>query len=199
MTADGAGSLYVIDSDPSILTAIRRVDLASGAVTTVAGSPDPNTGFVSETVSEGIDGVGAEVRFVGARGLTSDGDGNVYVADYTSVCKVVVATGKVTTLAGSPGTTGTADSLGLAARLNGATSIASDHAGNLYVADEDNYAVRKIVIATGKITTVVGVLNHDGVVLGPLPAGLDQPVHVSMLSADRLVITTRNAVLMAHF
>jgi hypothetical protein len=199
VTADGAGSLYVIDSDPSILTAIRRVDLASGAVTTVAGSPDPNTDFVSETVSEGVDGVGAEVRFVAARGLTSDGDGNVYVADYTSVRKVVVATGTVTTLAGSPSETGTADGLGLAARFNGATSIASDHAGNLYVTDKDNYAVRKIVIATGKVTTVVGVLKHDGVVLGPLPAGLDQPLHVSMLSADRLVITTRNAVLMAHF
>jgi hypothetical protein len=159
VTLDGAGGLYIAyhihEASDHQEASIRRVDITSGAVTTVAG-PAEIVGPYDPIPGVGSDGAGGSARFRSLRGITSAGDGNLYVADTTAVRKVVVATGEVTTLAGSLDTSGRADGLALAARFNGANSITSDHAGNLYVSDEGNHAVRKIVIATGAVTTVVG-------------------------------------------
>ena len=59
--------------------------------------------------------------------------------------------------------------------------------------------MRKIVIATGAVTTVVGSPTYPGVILGALPASPGRLSHVSMISQNRLIITTPGAVLMAQF
>jgi hypothetical protein len=114
------------------------------------------------------DGTGSVALFQGPTGVASDGAGTLYVADHDNytIRKIVISTGSVTTLAGMAGTAGSADGIGAAARFNYPNDIASDGAGNLYVADASNDTIRKIVIATGAVTTLAGMAltagNADG-------------------------------------
>ncbi len=187
---DGAGNLYVADYCNDT---IRRIVIATGAVTTLAGTAG---------VTGSDDGMGAAASFDGPRGIVSDGAGNLYVVDANNktIRKIVVATGAVTTLAGTAAEQGSTDGTGAAARFEYPTGIASDGEGNLYVTDPFANTVRKIVIATGAVTTVVGVAGHGIVQPGPLPASLSQPVGIAVLGKDLAIIdNAENAVLLAHF
>jgi sugar lactone lactonase YvrE len=140
VTSDGAGSLYLSDTDNG---EIEKIVIATGAVTTVA--------------SLGNSG-----------GIASDGAGNLCVSTTDgTIRKVLIATGDVSTLAGAPSQPGRADGTGAAARFNAPTGIASDGAGNLYVVDLGNQTVRKVVIATCDVSTFAGApgqtgAHHDG-------------------------------------
>jgi sugar lactone lactonase YvrE len=148
VASDAAGTLVVADHHT-----IRKVVIATGEVTTLAGSP--GQGWHA-------DGIGAAARFVNPDGVASDGVGNLFVVDGQTIRKVVVATGEVTTLAGSPGEVGTSDGTGTAARFSGESGIASDGAGNLFVADRYNQTIRKVVVATGEVTTLAGSAGKKG-------------------------------------
>lgn len=144
LAGDGAGNLYVADS---IARTIHKIELTTGAVTTLAGT----AGMSGET-----DGTGSAARFSFPEGVVADGTGNLYVADNTTIRKIVLATDVVTTLAGTAGLRGSADGTGASARFDGPTGMAVDSAGNLYVVGGFNPAIRKIVLATGEVTTVAG-------------------------------------------
>ena len=92
-----------------------------------------------------------------------DGAGNVYIADKSNqrVRKVNASTGIITTVAGT-GVQGYSGDGGLAvnAQLNYPGSIALDAAGNLYIADEGSYHIRKVAASTGIITTIAGTGNY---------------------------------------
>ena len=141
--SDGAGNLFTVDYGNG---RIRQVVIASATVTTIAGSA---TGYAN--------GVGAAAQFSSPTGLAADGAGNVYVADLGNhrIRKVVVASGTVTAFAGN-GTPAFLDATGTAARFNSPTSVYYDGAGNLYIGDSGNHRIRKIVIATGVVTTLAG-------------------------------------------
>jgi hypothetical protein len=111
-------------------------------------------------------------RFRNPLGVVPDGAGNLYVADTDNdtIRKVVLATGAVTTLAGTAGSIGYADGIGAAARFNGPTGLATDGAGNLYVADTGNNTIRKVVLATGVVTTLAGNATLPGSADGTGPA-----------------------------
>jgi hypothetical protein len=124
ITTDGT-NLYVTDDD-----AIRKVDIATGNVTTLAGSAG---------APGSIDATGTSARFNLPLRITTDGN-NLYVTDgsnYT-IRKVSIATGLVTTIAGSPGNYGTMISSSAAtgdkALFNGPNGITTDGT-NLYVTD----------------------------------------------------------------
>jgi len=189
IASDGAGNLFVSDTDSHT---IRKVVIATRAVTTLAGSPG-NPGS--------SDGNGAAARFNGPVGVASDGAGNLLVADLRNdtIRKVVIATGTVTTLAGSPGNPGSSDGTGTSARFYWPRDVASDGAGNLFVSNTGNHTVQKVVIATGDVTTVVGAPGHAGVTLGPLPAGLNQPDALALGPNGELYIASENAMLVAQF
>ena len=144
VVCDGSGNLYVTDYGNNM---IRQIVIATGVVTTLAGS----------TTSGYANGTGAVVRFNNPAGVVYDGNGNLYVTDYgnNAIRKIVIATGAVTTLAGST-TVGFADNTGVAARFNSPSGVAYDGNANLYIADKGNNAIRKIVIATGAVTTLAG-------------------------------------------
>ena len=143
MTTDGT-NLYISEM---VNHTIRKVVIATGAVTTLAGS----AGVIGST-----DGTGAAARFYQPGGITTDGT-NLYVSDtYNStIRKVVIATGAVTTLVGSAGVIGTADGTGAAAQFYYTGGITTDGT-NLYVTDVFNNTIRKVVIATGVVTTLAG-------------------------------------------
>ena len=139
--------LYVADTLNNL---IRQVTVATGGVATFAGTAGaPGT----------ADGTMTNARFNNPYGITTDGI-NLYVADTLnhSIRQIVLSTGVVTTLAGSSGVSGYLDGTGAAARFNQPVGITTD-GENLYVADQQNHRIRKVVIATGVVTTLAGSGN----------------------------------------
>jgi sugar lactone lactonase YvrE len=143
ITTDGT-NLYVADTNNNT---IRKIVIATGQVITLAGTAG---------VSGSTDGTGSAASFATPHGITTDGT-NLYVVDsgnYT-IRKIVIATGQVTTFAGTAGAQGSTDSQGTSARFNYPTGITMNNT-NLYVADTANNTIRQIVIATGQVTTFAG-------------------------------------------
>jgi len=152
---DGAGNLYVADT---FNNKIRKITPA-GVVSTLAGSGA--FGFA--------DGAGATAQFRSPRGVAVDAAGNVYVADaQNQLIRQVTPGGVVSSVAGQAVTSGSTDGTGTAARFNNPYGIAVDSSGNLYVADSNNHAIRKIANG-GTVTTLAGGMfgNQDGTGVGP--------------------------------
>jgi sugar lactone lactonase YvrE len=141
LAVDGSGNVLVADSWNAL---IRKVSLA-GTVTTLVGTG--GAGFA--------DGTRDSARFLYPEGATVDGAGNVYVADSGNhrIRKISPA-GTVSVLAGS-GSPGAANGTGAAAQFNQPSGVAVDAAGNVYVADNNNQAIRKIS-AAGAVTLLAG-------------------------------------------
>jgi uncharacterized protein (TIGR03437 family) len=140
---DGSGNLFIAENGDS---RIRKVD-TKGIITTVAGSGI--AGYI-----DGTDPSKAQFSF--PTGVTVDGSGNLYVADSQNLRIRKVASNSVTSVAGN-GTLSYSGDNGpaLAAQLNNPQSVAVDAAGNVYIADTANDAVR-MVAKSGVITNLIG-------------------------------------------
>ena len=180
VTTDGT-NLYVADSSNYV---VRKIVIATAQVTTLAGK----AGFSGST-----DGTGSAARFSNIDGITIDGT-NLYVADSgnNTIRKIVIATGQVTTLAGTAGVTGSADGTGSAASFSEPTQITTDGT-NLYVTDTNNDTIRKIVIATGQVTTLAGDAGIVGSADGTgAAASFDRPEGITTDGTDLFVVDTSN-------
>ena len=150
---DGAGNLYVADSDNH---RIRKINPA-GAVSTLAG-----TGSIGSA-----NGPGISATFSFPYGVAVDGAGNVYVADTGNHrIRKITAAGDVSTLAGTGSTLPVVNGPGTVATFNFPVGVAVDGAGNVYVADRDNNRIRKIT-AGGNVSTLAGTGSTLSVVNGP--------------------------------
>jgi DNA-binding beta-propeller fold protein YncE len=153
--ADPTGT-YAFVTDAN--NAVRRIELATGTVTTLAGKPGACEG--------GADGVGTAAQFCYPEKLAINGAGTVlFVADggNSTIRRIEVATGAVTTLAGLAGEYGSDDGVGSAARFSYPIGIAVDAAGTtLYVADLENDTIRRIDVATGTVSTLAGLAGVPG-------------------------------------
>jgi len=162
------------------------------AVSTLAGSPG---------ASGSTDATGSAARFNNPQNIAVDGSGNLYVADSgNNKIRKVTSAGVVTTLAGS-GAQGSADLTGTSATFNGPQGVAIDNTGtNLYVADTFNHKIRKIVIATGAVTTIAGTgsSGHADNATGT-SATLNQPVALTFDSGTNslYVADTNNSAIRA--
>jgi hypothetical protein len=86
----------------------------------------------------------------------------VYVADYGNyTIRKITSSGVVTTLAGSVGQTGSTDGTGSSARFYKPQGVAVDGSGNVYVADANNYTIRKIT-NSGVVATLAGSAGQYG-------------------------------------
>lgn len=101
------------------------------------------------------DGTAENAQFSDPYGVAQDRAGNLYVSDAgeNNLIRKISADGTVMTIAGHG--EGFNDGLGGAASFNTPSGIALDRAGNLYVADTGNNAIRKIDVQ-GNVTTVAG-------------------------------------------
>lgn len=165
-TATDGTHLYLAGYGGNI---IRRVTIATGEVTTIAGL----AGTAGST-----DGVGSAARFISPFGITTDGT-SLYVTAGNVIRKVVIANRQVTTLAGDSRFFGSTDGIGTAARFAGPTGITTDGT-HLYVADFNNHTIRKVVISTGEVTTLAGLAGAPGLVDGTgNNARLESPIGVT--------------------
>lgn len=97
-----------------------------------------------------------------AEAVAVDCAGNVFVASARKqTISELTPDGKVKLIAGKPGCPGFADGKGAEARFNYPRGLAMDRAGNIYVADAHNNAIRR-VSPDGMVTTVAGGPDHDG-------------------------------------
>ncbi|MCX6950586.1 MAG: hypothetical protein NTV51_00115, partial [Verrucomicrobia bacterium] len=151
MALDSSRNLYVADT----LNQVIRKITPEGVVTTLAGAAG---------TSGSVDGTGAAAQFSSPYGVAVDSSGNVFVADAgNNTIRKITPAGVVTTLAGRDGSNaGYADGVGGNARFNNPSGIATDSAGNLYVSDTNNHIIRKIVAASGAVTTVAGSATNKG-------------------------------------
>ncbi|MFZ2650894.1 MAG: hypothetical protein WA210_12410, partial [Burkholderiaceae bacterium] len=156
----------------------------AGVVTTLAGSA---------RFPGGADGTGAAARFFGPQGVATDSASNVYVADTSNhTMRKITPAGVVSTLAGSAFVSGSADGTGAAARFNSPEGVATDSAGNVYVADTSNHTIRKITPA-GVVSTVAGTPGRGAFVPGPLPGVLSFPRALAV-SGNSLYVSMANGV-----
>ena len=140
LARDAAGNLYVGDTDNHAIRKISR----EGIVTTLAGG---NKGF--------SDRDGTVARFNHPHGVAVDQQQNVYVADsHNNRIRMVTADGAVSTIAGN-GNDGFVDGTCMNAEFFVPIGIAMDPAGNLFVGDEGNSSIRKI-IPGGEVVTLAG-------------------------------------------
>jgi len=97
-------------------------------------------------------------------GIALDANGNLYIADYldSRVRKVVIATGVITTIAGTgvAGFSGNG-SAAVSAQINGPGSVVADALGNVYFTDVGNAVIRK-VDSSGNISTFAGTPGSGG-------------------------------------
>jgi hypothetical protein len=145
---DSAGDLFISDMNNNV---IREVVEATGDIITVAG-----TGAAGYS-GDGGQAMNAELD--SPRNIAVDAAGDLFIADcYNNVIREVVkATGDIITVAGD-GKAGYSGDNGpaTAAKLNNPNGVAVDSAGDLFIVDAYNNAIREVVKATGNMVTVAG-------------------------------------------
>ncbi len=148
LAVDSAGDLFISDKNNNV---IREVEEATGDIITVAGNG--TAGY------SGDGGPATDAELDSPRGITIDSAGDVFIADCLNnvIREVVKATGNIITVAGD-GTAGYNGDGGPAsvAELNTPYGVAIDSAGDLFIADDAENAIREVVRATGDITTIAG-------------------------------------------
>jgi hypothetical protein len=152
--ADNGATFYVVVDDSS-----NKPVQSDTATLTVTGSLSLLAGSAGGPGS--FDGLGTAARFYSPTGVAVSSSGLVFVADYQNdTIRKIDSAGTVTTIAGSPGSPGSADGTGAAARFNGPVGITLDNSGNLYVTDNVS-TIRKITQA-GVVTTLAGSAASTG-------------------------------------
>ncbi|RZB33837.1 MAG: hypothetical protein SRB2_03673 [Desulfobacteraceae bacterium Eth-SRB2] len=137
VAVDATGNLYIADDESN--QCIRKVD-TSGIITTVTGNGYP--GY------SGDGGPASEAQLNYPQSVAVDAAGNLYIADADNIrIRNVDTSGIIGTVAGT-GTWGYTGDGGPAteARLNVPYGVAVDAAGNLYIADTENFRIRKVDI-----------------------------------------------------
>ena len=175
---DPSGNIYASEGQ-----FVRKV-IAGGAVVLIAGSGASRT-------FGGDGGQATAARLHTPAGVAVDSAGNTYIADSANHrIRRISAAGIISTFAGT-GDAGSKGDNGSAtlAQLNDPQSVALDSAGNLYIADTGNNALRKITPG-GVISTVSTQLNGPSyVAVAP-----DQSIYIADTGNNRLVRFTSSPV-----
>ncbi|MBS4098898.1 MAG: fibronectin type III domain-containing protein [Sulfuricella sp.] len=135
---DRLGNLYIAEEHR-----IRKVAVESGIISTVAGN---------DTYGFNGDGLATNSSLAYPSGITLDGRGNIYIADYYNhrVRKVSIDTGLISTVAGNGTGTYSGDGIpAISSSLKFPASLVLDVSGNLYISDMFNERIRMVNLGAG--------------------------------------------------
>jgi sugar lactone lactonase YvrE len=190
---DAAGNLYITDFGNQ---RIRKVDTA-GIVSTLAGNGTSSVG------GDGGPATDAQMNF-GPYDVALDSSANIYIVDnFNNRIRKVDSAGVITTVVGTgkgyfyePPIDPTGDppfsgdgGLAMLAHISYPTSVAFDHAGNLFISDLGNRRIRK-VDTDGIIRTIAGtgVIGYNGDGIPAITAQLRTPVGLAIDAAGNLYV-----------
>ncbi|MGA2276734.1 MAG: Ig-like domain repeat protein [Terracidiphilus sp.] len=212
LATDAYSNLYIADTGNNL---VRRVDSGTGVINLDAGLATPlSTGTENMLCAAKTDSYGdgcapTQAMLNAPRGVATDSQGNLYVADTGNnlIRKINLVTGLIANVAGNgqsvfSGDNGTATQ----ASLSAPQAVAVDAAGNIYIADTGNDAIRIVNFASGTITTLLGQGGVPGSSGGnglisavelSSPSGIVLDVHgnlyVSDTVNDRVIEDNRNS------
>ncbi len=152
IAVDAEDNLYVADTVNCMIRMITMVG-TNAVTTTMVGAPG-NYGF--------LDGVGSSAELDYPYDVTLGLSNDVYVTDWGNqairrISPFHTTQWGLTTIAGNSGVIGSVDGPGAQAEFYFPNGIASDTAGNLYVTDQDNDAIRKLTPeGTGWVVSTIG-------------------------------------------
>ncbi len=181
LTVDQNGDIYIVDR---LSAAVRKVEAATGIITTVAGTGEP--GY------SGDGGPGNQAQFKEPNDCFLDGRGGLLIADIQDqrIRRLDLNTGIITTFAGNGEKARTGDGLpATRASFLGSRAVCMDHKGNTYIAEREGNGVRK-VDANGVMSTVAGTgvrgYTGDG---GPaIAADWGAPKAIRCDAQDNLIV-----------
>ena len=185
---DPAGNIFVADR---LNRRVRRIDAASGVITTLAGT--------GEAAYSGDGGSAARAGLAEPNGLALDAEQrHLYIADVADhrVRIVDLASGTIATFAGTGAPEhGGDDGPAAEARIFGARAVKLGPDGTIYILERQGSSLRAVDPATGLITTIAGTTGRgysgDG---GPaLAAVFDAPKEMAIgRDGSLLIVDTEN-------
>jgi len=181
MAMDAANNIYVADSGNHIIRKTLLTGTTPNPISTVAGTP-------GSAGNSGDGGLATVAQLNNPVGLRVDPAGDIYISDSASqvVREVNGATGKISTIAGTGAAGGSGDGGPAAsAQLNVPVGLLLDETGNVYIADSQNAAIRKIDVfdaptLTFANTTVSGTSAPQDVTVTNVG---DSPLTISKITA----------------
>jgi sugar lactone lactonase YvrE len=177
VAVDPAGNVYVADYGNNLIRAIS----SSGVVTTIAGNGSQGSS----------NGTGTAASFKSPSAVAVDAAGNLYVADEANnLIRKISPSGVVTTLAGPnfPGSSGSAGGPSGPASFSSPSGVAVDASGNVYVADYNNFLIRKIN-SSGVVTTFAGNGSQGSANGIGLAASFDYPSGLGIDASGNIYVT----------
>jgi trimeric autotransporter adhesin len=178
---DNSGDVFITDT---VNGRVRRVDASTGLISTVAG-----TDVESTPPPSGNGGPATAAQLSTPGGLARDSSGDLFFAGGNVIREVAGSTGIINVFAGT-GSAGFSGDGGPAtdARLNDPRGLATDAAGDVFIADRLNNVVRRVDAATNVITTVAG---NTSILTNGVPtagySGDGGPATSAQLSSPRAV------------
>lgn len=221
---DSAGNIYIADTSNSVIRVVNTgtaaitiagMTIQPGDIETVAGSyylpASPDV-----CVYSGTSGPATSAQLCAPGGIFLDASGNIYIADSgnnvirvvnpsatqpVTVAGITIAPNDIATVAGNgtlcPDSATTCGDTGpaLSAELATPNGVFVDSAGNIFIADTDDYVIREVT-AAGTISTVVGnyaqcteaVAPSCGDGAGAAAAQLNTPYGVFVDSSENIYI-----------
>lgn len=187
---DSSGNLFIADTDNHV---IRKVDIASGLISTLAGTGA--SGY------SGDGGAATLAKLRKPRGVFVDAAGGVYLSDTGNHVIRKIDAGIIDTIAGTGSGGYNAEEeeeeedmedlpAATATKLNKPHGLVVTSSGNIYFADTDNNRVRKIYASNGKIRTIAGEgsAGDDGDGDAATEAELDKPEAVFVAAGGDIYI-----------
>ncbi|WP_413668904.1 gliding motility-associated C-terminal domain-containing protein [Mucilaginibacter sp. Mucisp86] len=174
---DKSGNLFVANYSNHNILKITP----SGIITIFAGISQAGT----------ADGPGNVANIINPNGIAIDKDDNLYVSDGNNAIRKISPSGYVYTLAGQP-VAGTLDGIGPAAKFNKPAGLVVDKNGNIFVADQGGFVIRKIT-PNGQVTTIAGSGSFGTGDGNGTTANFQYPVGITIDPSGNLYVTDGGA------
>jgi hypothetical protein len=152
VAVDSSGNVYITSFNQN---RVFKVNSSTGIISVVAGSG------AQGYAGDGVTGGAGNASLYHPYAVAVDATGNVYIADqYNCVVRKVDTSNTITTIAGTPGSCGYSGDggKGTSAQLYYPDGLGLDSSGNLFIGDNNNCVVRRLILSTNVISTYAG--NH---------------------------------------